>query len=250
MIIDCHVHVQGHRGTPEDRMGYLLDYADRMGIDRMCLSLGTSRDRRPDMDVVRESNDMVRDAVEMNPERYIGFAFLTPCFLREALHEIDRCTADGPFRGIKLWVALQCSEPNLDPICERAAELNAPILQHTWMKITGNLPYESTPRDVAKLARRHPDVDFILGHSGGNWEMGYRIVQDLPNVHAELAGGDPEMGQTEMGVAMLGANRIVYGSDAPGRSFASQIAKVHGADISDEDREKILGGNMQRILGL
>jgi uncharacterized protein len=250
MIIDCHVHVQGHRGTADDRMGYLLEYADRMGIDRLCLSLGTSRDHRPDTATIRRSNDMVRDAVELHPDRYIGFAYLNPCYLQDSLDEIERCIVDGPFRGIKLWVALQCSEPNLDPICERAAELGVPVLQHTWLKITGNLPLESTPWDLAEIARRHPSVNFILGHSGGNWEMGYRIVQDLPNVYAEVSGGDPELGQTEMGVAMLGADRIVYGSDGPGRSFASQIAKVHGADIADEDRAKILGGNMQRMLGL
>ena len=250
MVIDCHVHIQGGYGTPEDRMGYLLEYADRVGIDRLCLCLGTSRDHRPSMETVRADNDMVRAELERYPDRYLGFAYLNPCYLRESLNEIERCIADGPFVGIKLWVALQCSEPNLDPICERAAELGAPILQHTWLKITGNLTYESTPWDVATIARRHPDVNFILGHSGGNWEMGYRIVQDLPNIYAEVAGGDPELGQTEMGVAMLGADRIVYGSDAPGRSFASQIAKVRGADISDGDRAKILGGNMQRMLRL
>ncbi len=250
MIIDGHVHVQGHWGTEDDRMGYLLEYADRIGIDRLCLSLGTSRDHRPEMDTIRRDNDMVRDAVELHPDRYIGFAYLNPCYLQDSLDEIERCIVDGPFRGIKLWVALHCSEPNLDPICERAAELGVPVLQHTWLKITGNLQYESTPWDVAQIAQRHPDVNFILGHSGGNWEMGYRIVQDLPNVYAEVAGGDPELGQTEMGVAMLGADRIVYGSDAPGRSFASQISKVHGADISEADRAKILGGNMQRMLGL
>lgn len=250
MVIDCHVHVQGHWGTPDDRMGYLLEYADRLGIDRLCLSLGTSRDQRPDMDIVRRDNDMVRAAVELYPDRYLGFCYLNPCYLRESLDEIERTIADGTFVGIKLWIALQCSEPNLDAICERAAELDVPILQHTWIKITGNQPWESTPWDVAEIARRHPEVTFILGHSGGNWEMGYRIVQDLPNVLAEVSGGDPELGQTETGVALLGAERIVYGSDAPGRSFASQIAKVRGADISDADRELILGGNMQRVLGL
>jgi predicted TIM-barrel fold metal-dependent hydrolase len=250
MVIDCHVHVQGSWGTEEDRMGYLLEYADRMGIDRLCLSLGTSRDYRPDMDTIRRDNDMVRDVLELHPDRYVGFVYLNPCYLQDSLDEIERCIADGPFTGIKLWVALHCSEPNLDPICERAAELGAPVLQHTWLKITGNLPFESTPWDLAEIARRHPEVNFIFGHSGGNWEMGFRIVQDLPNVYAEVAGGDPELGQTEMGVRMLGADRIVYGSDAPGRSFASQIAKVHGADISDEDRAKILGANMQGLLGL
>ncbi len=250
MVIDCHVHIQGNRGTSEDRMGYLLEYADRVGIDRLCLSLGTSRDHSPAPETFRRDNDMVWRALEMYPDRYIGFCYLNPCYLDESLEEIERCIAAGPFVGIKLWVAMLCDHPNLDPICERAAELGAPILQHTWMKITGNLEFESTPYHVANLARRHPDVTFILGHSGGNWEMGYRIVQDIPNVLCEVAGGDPELGQTEMGVAMLGAERIVYGSDAPGRSFASQMAKVLGADISDADRAQILGGNMQRVLGL
>jgi len=250
MVIDCHVHVQSGYGTPEDRMGYLLTYADRVGIDRLCLSLGTSRDHSPEPATFRRDNDMVRQAVELNPDRYIGFCYLNPCYLRDSLDEIERCIADGPFRGIKLWIAMHCDQPNLDPICERAAELGAPVLQHTWLKITGNLPFESTPHHIAALAGRHPDVNFILGHSGGNWEMGYRIVQDVPNVHAEVSGGDPELGQTEVGVAMLGADRIVYGSDAPGRSLASQISKVRGADISDDDRAKILGGNMQRILDL
>lgn len=250
MVIDCHVHVQSGLGTAEDRMGYLLEYADRMGIDRLCLSLGTSRAYQPDMDTVRADNDMVRAAVERYPDRYIGFCYLNPCYLYDSLDEIQRCLVDGPFKGIKLWVAMLCDQPNLDPICERAAELGAPILQHTWIKITGNLPFESTPHHVAAIARRHPDVNFILGHSGGNWELGYRVVQDLPNVYAEVAGGDPELGQTEMGVAMLGAERIVYGSDAPGRSFASQLAKVHGADITDEQRALILGENMRRLLRL
>lgn len=250
MVIDCHVHVQAGYGTPENRMGYLLEYADRMGIDRLCLSLGTSRAHQPDMETVRRDNDMVRAAVERYPDRYIGFCYLNPCYLQGSLDEIERCLVDGPFLGIKLWVAMFCDQPNLDPICERAAELGAPILQHTWMKITGNLEHESTPHHVAAIARRHPDVNFILGHSGGNWELGYRIVQDLPNVYAEVAGGDPELGQTEMGVAMLGAERIVYGSDAPGRSFASQLAKVHGAEISDEQRALILGENMRRLLCL
>ena len=250
MVIDCHVHVQSGQGTPEDRMGYLLAYADRLGIERLCLSLGTSRDQRPTPDTVRADNDMVRAAVERHPDRYLGFCYLNPCYLRESLDEIERCIVDGPFVGIKLWIALQCDQPNVDPICERAAELGVPILQHTWIKVMGNQPWESTPREVAAIARRHPEVTFICGHSGGNWELGYRIVQDLPNVLCEVAGGDPELGQTETGVAMLGAERIVYGSDAPGRSFASQISKVRGADISETDRALILGGNIQRVLGL
>ena len=41
----------------------------------------------------------------------------------------------------------------------------------------------------------------------------------------------------------------VIGSDAAGRSYASQLAKVHGADISERDKRLILGGNIERVLG-
>jgi hypothetical protein len=34
----------------------------------------------------------------------------------------------------------------------------------------------------------------------------------------------------------------------PGRSFASQLAKVMGANVSDQDRRLILGENLRRLL--
>ena len=47
----------------------------------------------------------------------------------------------------------------------------------------------------------------------------------------------------------LGADRVLYGSDACGRGFASQLAKVQGADITDDAKAKVLGGNLKRLLG-
>ena len=46
----------------------------------------------------------------------------------------------------------------------------------------------------------------------------------------------------------MGADHVMYGSDIAGRSFASQISKVTGANISDADRRLVLGGNMRRVL--
>jgi predicted TIM-barrel fold metal-dependent hydrolase len=68
-------------------------------------------------------------------------------------------------------------------------------------------------------------------------------------VAADLAGGDPVAGVTEMAVRELGAERVIYGSDAPGRSFGSQLAKIQGADIPDEAKRLILAGNLKRLLG-
>ena len=129
-----------------------------------------------------------------------------------------------------------------------AAELQAPILQHTWSKITGNLPGESTADDLAVLAARHPAASFIAAHTGGDWEIGIRAIRATPNVTAEICGGDPTSGMVEMAVRELGAERVIYGSDFPGRSFASQLAKVLGAEIPEEARRLILAGNLRRML--
>ena len=148
----------------------------------------------------------------------------------------------------KLWVAAHADAPQLDPIVERATELKAVIFQHTWIKITGNLAGESTPMDLVALAKRHPTAKIICGHTGGDWEQGIRAVRAQPNISVDLGGGDPVAGITEMAVRELGPERVLYGSDAPGRSFASQLAKVHGAEIPDEAKRLILAANLKRLL--
>jgi predicted TIM-barrel fold metal-dependent hydrolase len=51
-----------------------------------------------------------------------------------------------------------------------------------------------------------------------------------------------------MAVRELGAERVLFGSDAAGRSFASQLGKVTGAEIAEHARRLILGENLRRIL--
>jgi uncharacterized protein len=126
--------------------------------------------------------------------------------------------------------------------------LKAVVFQHTWIKTGGNFPGESTPMDLAALAARHPQASIICGHTGGQWELGSRAVRSLPNVAVDLGGGDPAAGWVEMAVRELGVRRVLYGSDVPGRSFASQLGKVLGADITEADRRLILGENLRRLL--
>ena len=54
-------------------------------------------------------------------------------------------------------------------------------------------------------------------------------------------------GYVDLLVAHETADHIVFGSDAPGRSLASQLAKVYGAALDDEEREKILYRNAQAL---
>jgi hypothetical protein len=249
MIWDAHTHLSGVSGdTPEERLANLLKFADRLGIERLCVCMGMKWSYDPSPDDLRQQNDEVLRAVTCFPDRAFGFVYLNPKHTEASLAELDRCVRKGPMVGVKLWVARHCNAPELDPLVRRATELKAVILQHTYLKATGNLPEESTPTELAELARRHREATFICAHSGADWEAGLRAIRDCPNVFPDLCGFDPTAGVTEMAVRELGAERVLYGSDAGGRSFASQLAKVLGAEIPDSAKRLILGENLKRLL--
>jgi predicted TIM-barrel fold metal-dependent hydrolase len=248
VIWDAHTHLNGTSGTPEERVANLLFFADRVGIQRLIVFMGYPFLQDPSPDDVRRQNDQVMRAVDHSNGRALGFVYLNPKHTAESLEELDRCVRDGPLVGIKLWVAIRCADPCLDPIVERAIQLKIPVLQHTWQKATGNLPGESTASDLAALARRHPDASFIAAHVDGDWERGIREIRALENVSAEICGSDPTAGMVDMAVRELGAKRVIFGSDAGGRSYASQLAKVYGAEVPDEAKRLILAGNIQRLL--
>jgi predicted TIM-barrel fold metal-dependent hydrolase len=250
VIWDIHTHLHGIDGrTPEERMAALIRFADRMGVERVCLSMGYPFLTDPTAAQLREQNDQVLRALAHYHDRAFGFVYASGSHPDASVRELDRCVKDGPMVGVKLWVARRAGEKELDPIVARAAELNAPILQHTWFKAGGNLPGESTPLDLAALATRHPKAALVCGHSGGDWQLGVRAIRGNPSLYTETGGSDPTTGFVEFAVKELGADRVLFGSDAGGRSFASQLAKVQGADVPDDAKAMVLGGNLKRLLG-
>ena len=250
MIIDAHVHFTQVGGSVQERADALLHFADKHAIEKLIVCLGDGLRREPTAAELREDNDYVLGGVAHRPDRIVGFCYASPSHPEASVAELDRCIRDGPMRGIKMWVCRRCDDPGNYPIVERAIELGVPILQHTWIKVTGNMPTESRPEHLVNLASRYPQAQFIMAHSGGDWQRGIRIVKHVPNIAVDLCGGHPEQGQTELAVSLLGAERVVYGSDAGGRSFASQLGKVLGARITEADRALILGGNIARMIGL
>jgi predicted TIM-barrel fold metal-dependent hydrolase len=249
MIWDVHGHLSGISGaTPEERMARVIAYADRMGVERICVYMGMKFLYDPTPAELRQQNDELLQAISHYHDRAFGFVYLNPNHIDVSMQELERCVANGPMVGVKLWVAKRCNSPELDPLIKRITELQAPILQHTWYKTKGNLPGESTSEDLAELARRHPQAKIICGHTGGDWRLGIRAIRDVPNVVVDTGGSDPTTGFVEMAVRELGESRVIFGSDVPGRSFASQLAKVQGAEVPELAKRAILRENLRRLL--
>lgn len=244
MTIDCHVHLQGPGLEPE-----LPESASALGVEKLCCSsLGRTWSYEPSPEVFIEANNDVADVMRRYPDLALGFCYLNPIYVDESLAEMRRCIEDLGMVGVKLWVAAYADHPGVFPLVEKAIDYGIPVLQHAWHKATGNLPHESKPGHVAELARRYPEADIIMAHIAGDWERGIEAVKDCPNVVVDTSGSIVEMGMVERAVQELGARRVIFGSDAHGVDLSVAVAKILDADITDSERELVLGANMQALL--
>lgn len=234
----------------------MLRYATRMGIERLIsLDIGGTLDRPLDLQVHDEAK---RRYLEENASFFSGIIAIDPGFPAQSLQKMEDWIEEGPCIGIKYAGGNQggitCDHPNNDLIIEKAHSLGAVIYIHTWIKTASGEGYgsnnksgESTPWQVAKLAQRFPDATFICGHAGGDWELGIRSIRSTENVFLEFAGSDPQSGGVDLAANELGTDRLVWGGHGPGRSYATELAKVLEANLSEEERTKVFGANYRHL---
>jgi uncharacterized protein len=245
-LFDIHVHLLGDAGLDGEYLTFAREQRMRFGVS--CLGPDGAMLARPTPDECRRANDRVLELMDVLPDLTFGFCYVSALYPDEALDEIRRCVRDGPMVGVKLWIAVPCIDARTDAIAREAASLGVPVLQHAWVRIGEKLEGESTPEDVAVLARRSPATTFIMAHMAFDWRKGVDAVAGCPNVLVDTSGFDPETGSIEYAVATLGASRVLYGSDAPGRDVLCQIGKVLAARIGEDDRRAILSGNTERLI--
>lgn len=244
MIIDVHVHIRS-----QEMLARSLRQAEDLDMV-LCLNSinleGSSSPNYPSRQFVSQCNDRTAAVAAANPDRVIPMWYLNPAHGQFAVAELERRVAAHPGpQGVKLWTAVKANDPRADAVFAVCAAKKLPVLQHTWLEVTGNLPGETDPFDMRAAALRHPGVDFFWGHASGDVEYTIKLACGLPNIYLDIGGCEATNGYTEMLVKYVGADHIVQGSDGTGRSFASQLAKVYAADISAEEKAQIFYKNAQ-----
>jgi predicted TIM-barrel fold metal-dependent hydrolase len=183
-------------------------------------------------------------ATRDHPGRILGYVALWPADPDEVRAETETYLGAG-FVGLKLHNCngFPYDHPAYDPAYERANARQMPALYHSW---GGDKELE----EIRKVSNRFPNLSLLLAHAGAANEENYaRIARECPNVYLELALSRSPRGLVKRLVDAVGADRVVWGSDMYFLDQAQQIGKVAGAQISEEDKIKILSGNAQRILG-
>lgn len=249
-VIDCHAHLYHHSRASwgeDDRK--LIEAADKLGIDQLCCSILTPR-RPSTLEGFRECNQWVAEAIGRFPGRVLGYCYVNPGYGREALTEIRRCVEERGFIGVKLYNEYRATEPVVWPIVELAIELHVPILHHAGHAhyFVKEQPHISDGGHLGEVSRRYPEAMLICAHvcGGGDWEWTIKALRNARSVYLDTSGSVIDEGVIEMAARLLGADRLVFGCDM---SMTAGVGKLRAANLSPADKQKILGGNMQRILG-
>ena len=252
-IIDVHTHpVFREAKPPEPGAAEVIRCARAHGIVHL-VALGDvlAYGRLPTEAQIRAINDETASLIRRHPGFVTGFCYLNPVLGERAVRrEIERCAALG-FRGLKLEIANNAADRRMRPLMTEAERLGWPVLQHAWsMTKIRQRRFHTDPEDVATLARRHPGVRIIMAHLTGCGIRGVLAVKACGNVFVDTSGAAPEAGIVEFAVEHLGADRVLYGSDAPIRDFGVAIARVTGSPLDAGTKRKILFDNARALLGL
>lgn len=123
---------------------------------------------------------------------------------------------------------------------------------------------------MAEVFREYPKVKFIFAHFGGaipflqhrfdaTYQMlrGINFVKDLKanptdylkNIYVDTSG-DKVKTNFLLALELLGPKHLLWGSDWPAKpDISGAINAVRSLDISESDKEDILGGNLELLMG-
>ena len=79
--------------------------------------------------------------------------------------------------------------------------------------------------------------------------MALRAVAECPNLAVDYAGSINEKGAYEMGLELLGPDRVIFGSDLPSADYYVNAGRVLELEVSDLVKQQIFADNILRILG-
>ncbi|MCE5328403.1 MAG: amidohydrolase family protein [Planctomycetaceae bacterium] len=261
MIIDIHTHafpdsiadraiaklesLASWKAVGRGTTAALLESMDAAGVDASAVCAIATK---PD-----QAGGILDWCTSIRTERLIPFPSVHPD-TPDAAGWVGRIAAEG-FCGIKLHPMYQnfaADDARADAIYAKATELGLLVTLHCGRDI--GFPYEddraSAPR-MAAIVARHKGIKLVCTHMGGwkSWEESYehlvgREVYLETSFSLQLLGAKRA---TEM-IHAHGANRVLFGSDWPWQSQASDVAFIRSLPLSEQEKAAILGENARNLV--
>ncbi len=238
------------------------------------------------VELARITNDAFGQVVERYPDRLGAFATLPTQDPDAAARELERAVRDLGLFGAMIFSNLAgkpLDDTSIWPIYEAAEALRAPLIIHPIgpaslanmeeMRLVALLgfPFDmtlaATRLALSGVLDRFPNLILILSQLGGALPMLAERVERGYAIYPELTGKlqrSPTEYFQEMyydtvpygrvGIPMTyelaGAKHILIGSDYPHQigDLTTCTDVIRSMEISDEEKELMLGGNVERLL--
>ncbi len=240
-IFDCNVRI-GTRSAPGPVSIYTVDELlvemERVGINEALACHIWSEEWHP-----IDGNATLLEEID-------GHARLYPCFagLPAATGEMDpqglAAMARERHGAVRIFPALQqfrLTRWNMGSLLEALQEKGVPLL----VELT-----QTDWRDLEPTLEAFPDLPIILLNVFYRQDRYlYALWEQHDNLYVDLS---TYVGfwQLETAARCFGSERIVFGSNMPTLDPASPLALLTYAELSDEEKGKVAGGTMRRLLGL
>lgn len=240
MIIDAHVRVGTGRDVALTADELLTTMAD-LGIERAVVA--------PDERAVavdnRAGNETVAGIAAASDGRLVAYAVANPWY-RDAVTELAMAR-DAGARALAIDSVLQgfdLLDGLVDPLLEFAADSG------WFVYVRTGTPPNALPLPLATLARRYPEVAFVMGRSGATdfWIDAVPALRHARNLYADTAYAPWDTVLTAF-AEQVGPDRVVFSTDAPYTVPAAELRRVTDWPLAKSEKDLVLGGTLLALLG-
>lgn len=139
-------------------------------------------------------------------------------------------------------------------MCHRPARVGIAADTSEWDRLFALLSERRVPVlfhgiVTEEMIRAWPDVPFVEAHGAGSVARMERLAR-YANYHVDTAQSQNPAWCVSAAVEILGADRVLWGTDAPAADFAQRLGVVLDSGLSVSEQRQILGLNAARLLRL
>ena len=198
---------------------------------------------------VESINNFIIEETKRHSE-FIGFGTIHPDY-EDYENELSRITKAG-LKGIKLhadFQKFQMDDEKMDKIYDAAGKQGLVVLAHA-----GDYRFDfSSPKRIASVIEKHPDLKFVAAHFGGytEWDkseeflVGKNVFFDTSSTLFKLP--------IEKAMQMIekhGVEKFLFGTDYPMWNHKEELERFSKLPLSEEEKQMILYKNASNLLDL